>query len=545
MCARKEGMNEYLPERLGGLRRRVVRISDPAGLRPGKPGAAEDMRNLSPRRSPAMATRLPRGVFLSPVGAGTPHGIAYFDGRLYMARGTRLYCVDDEAAIHDLGEVSDTDKVFFVFGDRLYLFPDKLYAGRGGATLRPLELDTGVIQKVEFSGSAATLPEGMSWKSLGFAVGDGLRVVNADEAEPAPEGDYRLSALHGRVATVTGGFPAVYRSDARFLRVIPDLTRACVCGDRVYGVCGQEVYVSAAGSATDFYSRGGGDGRGPAVLRADSEGDFTACASFAGYVICFKADRICKLMGIRADSFTLQDTAAVGIHARLANTLCEAGGALWYCSDGGVYRYRGQQPERISPSGGSLLRGGYGGTDGHGYYLAAETQDGVWRQYLYDPEAGRWYAEDDIRPTGMICRDGFLWIQDQDGYVWLTACDGRTAALSLDEGSVKGPVEAFVTLSPDYELMPDGCRPTGILLRATAEAGAEMEVLAEYADGRAGKDADGTAPVVLGRFKGCMTDRLLRIPLTPRLCDGMRLQIRMTGAWVIHEIWRQYEEARQ
>ena len=72
-----------------------------------------------------------------------------------------------------------------------------------------------------------------------------------------------------------------------------------------------------------------------------------------------------------------------------------------------------------------------------------------------------------------------------------------------------------------------------------------MEVLADYADGRAGKDADGTAPVVLGRFAGRMTDRLLRIPLFPRLCDGMRLQLRMKGGWVIHEIMRQYEAARQ
>ena len=546
MGARKEGMNDYLPERLAAtLRRQVVRTAEPGGVRVGQTGAIAQMVNLSPRCTAALATRLPRGVFMAPYGSGTPHGMAFFDGRLYFARGDRLYCTADGVTVHDLGAVSNTDKVFFVFGDRLYLFPDKLYAERGGAMPRSAELDTGVIEKVEFSGSTATLPEGMSWKSLGFAEGDGLRVVNADDAEPAPAGDYRLTALHGRVATVVGAFPAVYCSNARFLRTVPNLERVCVCGDRVYGICGREVYISAAGSAMDFYSRGDGDGRGPAILRADTEGNFTACASFMGYVVCFKADRICKLMGTRSDSFGLQDTAAVGIPTHLADTLCEVGGALWYCADGGVYRYRGQQPERIAPSGGRQLMGGCGGTDGHSYYLATETLDGVWQQYLYEPDGGRWYAEDDIRSVGMICRDGFLWILDEDGYVWQTASDGRMAATSFDERSVTGPVAASVTLLPDYGYMPDGCRPTGIFIRATAEAGATMEVLADYADGRAGKDADGTAPVVLGRFAGRMTDRLLRIPLSPRLCDGMRLQLRMKGGWVIHEIMRQYEAARQ
>ena len=544
MGKRKEPVSDGLPERLGAaLHRKVVRTADLGGFRGGDEGIVRHMTNLSPRCAPGLATRLPRGVFTTPVGSGKPHGMAYFDGRLYFARGNRLYCTADGVAISDLGDVSDTDKIFFVFGDRLYLFPDKLYAERGGGMPRALELDTGVIEQVEFQGSDATLPEGMSWRTLGFSEGDGLRVVNADDAEPAPAGDYRITALHGRVATVEGEFPSIYCSDARFLRTVPSFQRVCVCGDRVYGICGREVYISAAGSATDFYSNSGRDGRGPAVLRADTEGDFTACASFLGCVICFKANRICKLMGSRSDSFVLQDTAAVGVPAYLANTLCEIGGALWYCSDSGVYRYGGQQPERVAPAGGRHLIGGCGGSDGHSYYLTTETLDGVWQQYLYDPEERCWYAEDDLHPAAMLCRDGFLWIQDGEGYVWLTASDGRMAVTSFDERSVRGPVVSSVTLRPDYGLLPEGCRPTGIFIRATAESGAELEVLADYADGRVGMDADGRGGVSVGYFKGPMTDRLLRIPLTPRLCDGMGLRLHMKGEWVIHEILRQYEES--
>lgn len=542
MAAYKQIMSDYLPERLpASLRRERERITEFPGAREGRAGIVTAMTNLSPRCAPALATRLPRGVFASPVGSGTPHGLAFFDGRLFFARGTRLYATANGVSVSDVGAVSDTDKRFFVMGDRLYVLPDKAYVDKGGTALCPVELDTGVLEKVEFTGSKAILPEGVSWTGLGFAVGDGLRVVNADDAEPAPEGDYRIAELHGREATVVGEFPAPYTSNARFQRKFPDLERVCVSGNRVFGIAGRDVYVSAAGSALDFYSRQDRDGQGPAVLRADTEGDFTACAAWQGYVVCFKADRICKLVGSRSDSFGLQDTAAVGIPARLADTLCEVDGALCYCADGGVYRYRGQQPARMASAGDRTLTRGYGGTDGARYYLAVETRDGVWRQYVYDPEDGCRYDEDDLKPAGMMSREGFLWIQGRDGYVWMTASDGRMAETASDERSVKGAVRSSVTLAPDYDVLPDGCRPTEVLIRATADAGATLEVRADYADGGAGKDADGTAEVVLGSFTGRMQDRLLRIPLTPRRCDGMRLRLVMTGGWVIREIIREYE----
>lgn len=543
MAGYQQAMSDALPERLpSALRRERVRITEFPGVREGRTGILSGMTNLSPRCAPELATRLPRGLFASPVGSGKPHGMVFFDGRLFFARGARLYCTVNGRDVTDMGAVSDTDKQFFVFGDRLFVLPDKMFADKGGTVLHAAELDTGVIEKVEFSGSKAILPAGMSWTALGFGSGDGLRVVNADEAEPAPEGNYRIAELHGREATVVGSFPAPYTSNARFQRKLPDLKRVCVSGNRVFGIVGRDLYVSAAGSALDFYSRQDRDGQGPAILPSDTEGDFTACAAWQGYVICFKADRICKLVGSRSDSFGWQDSAAVGIPDRLADTLCEVDGALCYCAAGGVYRYRGQQPVRIASAGERTLTDGHGGTDGARYYLALETRDGLWRQCVYHPEDGMRYDEDDLCPADMLCRDGFLWIQDGDGYIWMTSSDGRMGETSVDERTAKGAVRASVTLAPDYTYFPDGCRPTAVMLRATADAGATLEVWGDYADGRVGKDADGTAEVILGSFTGRMQDRWLRIPLKPERCDGMHLRLIMTGGWVIHEIIREYEQ---
>ena len=530
------------------LRREVVTVS---AFRGGKSLAEADRGyNLSPRQAPALASRRPRGVLMTAVGSGTPHGMAVFDGNLFFVRGTTLYCMDPEAVLA-VGTVSDTHKRFFVFGDRLYLFPDKLYVAAGETALHPMELDTGILDKSTFRGDTVTLPAGYAWSSLGFAAGDCLRVVNADNDIPAPEGNYRITRVNGRVATLLGSFPTTYESKARFRRVVPDLERVCVNGDRVYGFAGKDIYVSAAGSALDFYSRGASDGSDPATLHLGSEGDVTACVAWQGYVVFFKADRICKLLGTRADSFTLQDRPAVGITARLADTLCEVGGDLYYLAEGGVYRYGGQEPVCISAAGDAGVRGGVGGTDGMAYYLAVKRVGNVWRQYVYLPERGEWFAEDDLEPAFMILRDGFLCIQGADGYLWQTSSDGRETYCAYDERRLSGAVSASAVLLPDYGLQPDGGRLLRVAIRATARAGnhdegePSLEVFADYADGSASLDADGSREVSLGRFTGAMSDRLLRIPVPPRLCDGVRLRLAMKGDWTVHAVMREYERGGQ
>ena len=56
---------------------------------------------------------------------------------------------------------------------------------------------------------------------------------------------------------------------------------------------------------------------------------------------------------------------------------------------------------------------------------------------------------------------------------------------------------------------------------------------------------EDTEEVLLGEFDGGMTDRLLRVPLLPRPCDGSVLRLEMAGDWVIHAVMRTYERRGQ
>ena len=311
----------------------------------------------------------------------------------------------------------------------------------------------------------------------------------------------------------------------------------------MYGIVGKKIYVSAAGSATDFYSGPTGDGSHATVLSGDADGAFTALSSWQGYVVFFKDDHICKLLGSRADSFTLQDRRGVGVPAALAYTLCEVGDALYYAAAGGVWRYRGQEPERVCSFGGETAQGGCGGTDGRAYYLSISTDRGD-GTFLYLPEEERWYPEDDISIGTMLCHDGLLWMQESSGVIWTTSSDGRLRKGGVSEGNFIGPVNASMTLVADRSDEPALICPTGLWVRATGKSGS-LRVHATYADGTASRDATPEGEVLLGEFSAPMTDRLLTLTPVAGLWDSVTVRVETVGDWVIHDVIRRYDAVQE
>lgn len=531
--------DDYLPQRLSrSTRREVERITSFGGF--STPFGDGDLiakgENLSPHRAPCLASRPPRGLFHRGQGLGKPNGMVWFDGCLVFVRGTELYSTADGLNLHLLGTVSDTPKSFAVFDGRLYIYPDKLRMTEGLGMPTPLELDTGAVEQVVIQGNTVTLPQGMSWERLGFEAGDCLRIINEDDVTPAPSGYFHIIKLWGQVATLAVYFDTTYTSTVRFCREVPALESVCICGDRVYGIRGREVYVSAAGSATDFFSYSDGEGTHPVILKSGSEGDFTALMPWQGYVVFFKEDRICKLLGSRSDSLVLHDNGGVGIPGSMAGSLCEVNGALYYASHGGVYRYRGQEAERVSAWDGRTVTAACGGSDGEAYYLSVTAGKGT-QMSLYLPAKGEWYPEDGLAAAHMARKDGFIFFQDGEGRIWKTSSDGRDPVCPFDERVVTGAVTASATFPPDHFGEPEGYRLTEVCIRATGESGGVLRVWIRY-----GEEPE---EVLLGEYRGSMEDRLLKIPVHPRPCDSSILRLEMTGGWIIHAVTREHERLGQ
>ena len=482
--------------------------------------------NLSHRRAPGVAVRKGRGIAGKMIGRGNANGMVWFDGRLIYARGTGLYATEDGSLHVSLGVVTDTKKLFLHLNDRLYIYPDKLYLDKGGVLPGSLELDTGVVKSCLFDGKNLTLSEGATWSARGFAVGDCVKVVNADDDTPAPEGYYRIAALMGRRATMTRSFPANYESDARFLRTVPALEAGCVKDGRVFGSVGDRIHISAYGSGTDFYSPDTGSGEDPAIIPTGTEGDLTACMPWQGYVIFFKSDRILRLLGSRPDSFSLSDGGNVGIPKELADSLCEVDGSLYFLSDGGLYRYRGQEATRVVSFGEINCTHGMGGTDGVCYYVSV-TQGNEKTLWIYSPERNSWYAEDDPDVKAFCQRGGLIWMQCGDGLLRVASSEGRDTGTALREEMASGLITGELVTAPMRPDFPEACRPVEAVIRASCAVGGELTVYAAY---------DGGEETVVGSFSGGMQERVLRIPLPIASVDSVVLRLSMEGEWVIHAI---------
>ncbi len=539
-------------------------------LNRSKPWGITAMKNLSPRRAPYLSTRRPRELLAPSRGSGTPHGVAVLEGDLYFVQGTTLYRIADalgrvqDITVETVGTLSDGDKQMTVFNGRLLILPDKQYVDAADGILRPMELDLGVLEDIEFSDNQIILPRGVSWVSQGFHAGDSVYVQMADAVIPAPEGYYRIKETHGREAVVTASFSTPLTTNARILRHVPDMDAMAVCGNRLMGFKGKDIYICAEGESLGWQGKQS-DGRGPAGLHTATDGDITACAQWQGYMIFFKSSRICRVLGSRTDSFVLTEMAAPGIPSGLAHTLCEVEGDLYYHGDSGVYRYSSvtERPVRVGCFEGNTPISGRGGSDGQAYYLdtVARADDGteLRERRLFIPTTGDWYREDAVEVADTVGIGGYLCTQDTFGRLWLCRSDGRMAGCAYHEGMLFGSLQATVTFGADYAHEPDGYRPIHLYLRATSEEDdAELRVYLSPADGREGRDAvmpltmedAGAAEecdnvMEVACFSGRMQDRLLRIPLSGLHCDHMILALDMRGAWELGALITEYEVLRR
>ena len=537
-----EVLPEQLPEVLSAAPRVRRIIRHLAGYAPaGADAGLAEMKNLSPRKAPALAVRRPREVCIEAVGEGKPHGMTMMNGQIYFVRGTTLYGPGSDGQPVAIGTVSDTDKVMIAFGGELLIFPDKVYLDRDTGTLKPMEIQTASCSGCQFAKNTIVLSTSYTWEGLGFRAGDCVSCYNANGSDDTPAGHYRLISISGRTATINASFDVNMSRTMLFARHIPDFSDLCVSGERLYGTVGGEVYVSAVGSAFDWLSPDTDD-KGPCHLIAAGEGDFTACLPWQGYVIFFKKDGICKLVGNRSKNYVLTEIPAPGIPEGMNKTLCEVGGALYYYGTAGVYRYTGGYPETIGrPWGGANLFGvpearyvsGVGGTDGMAYYVSLKTAEGTGRLFLYDPAAARFYAEDNLCPVATLTTPGFLIMQTSDGRILLTASDGRRAGMAAAELELVGASAQLIAMRPD-----DGgyWRPLAVTIRATAPEKATLTLKAAFSDGSIGLDATPDRAVTLGQVSGAMVDRRLVFPMVVAPCDGVVLFLEMSGEWEIGEI---------
>lgn len=176
-------------------------------------------------------------------------------------------------------------------------------------------------------------------------------------------------------------------------KAMPDITRACVVNNRVFGIDsgGELVYASKLGDYTNWNVFEG--------LSTDSwyaqvgtEGAFTGIAALNTGIVLFKRNYLHEVFGSTPQNFTIPKQIGVGcIDAR---SVCEAGGSLFFLSRDGFYLYNGGTPSRISDKLNKTYTEAISGCDGKKVYVYATAADGAQEQLVYDLERRNWYRQD-------------------------------------------------------------------------------------------------------------------------------------------------------
>lgn len=233
-------------------------------------------------------------------------------------------------------------------------------------------------------------------------------------------------------------------------KAMPDIVRACVCNNRVFGIDGggELVYASKLGDFTNW-NVFEGLSTDSWYAQVGSEGKFTGIAALNTGVVLFKQNYMHEVFGSSPQNFTIPKQIGVGcIDGR---SVCEANGYLFFLSRDGFYLYNGGTPSRISDKLNETYTEAVSGCDGRRIYTTAKRADGEWETLVYDMARQSWYRQSTQDGTAAflaynghfyIAADGGMY--DVNGQDYCSEWYAVTKEFTHDTFERKSPINIYI-----------------------------------------------------------------------------------------------------
>ena len=392
--------------------------------------------------------------------------------------------------------------------------------------------------------AAAGLCEDLDGEKVLYDAGEDWLMVRITPGGEHFYGRILQTGTEASWSSLDGKSNLSYSSDKplRCTRRVPDLDYLTECDNRVWGCSGSEnvIYACKLGDPTNWFSYRNTAADSYAVT-VGSDGDFTGAATCMGYVLFFKENSLHKLCGTKPSDFQLSSLRCRGVAKHAAGSLCVINETLYYLSPEGVMAWDGSLPVKVSgtldPSGlTGAQRAAAGWLDGR-YYLYLKREEEGSRLLVYDTERGLWH-EEDPGGTGELemlssGRQLYLW----DGAALWAAGPAREedAVLAGDGGEAEAKIpfrletgEMGLDDSEDKYL-------AHLVLRLEAQPGTELAVWAS---------CDGGPWEKLAQAAARTEPKKLRIPLTPRRHDTLRLRLTGAGQMTLRSMSRTFAPAK-
>ena len=316
------------------------------------------------------------------------------------------------------------------------------------------------LQKCAGISAFAALPEGVRAEKL-YASGETLFAWCDDKKIYVSEGGAFLAcesafaaapafceAFDGSAAAPLfsdGEKTYVFLSGAAYAANVPPFTAACYAYERLWIFGGGKLKFSAPLAYDDFSVRKDGGGE---IEAPDGAGGVLALVPFENRIMLFR-ERGVQILDVRGEptDFCLRDAAFFSEHV-LKDTIACGGGNVWFCTDAGVYRGKGESFSRLQAPEGISARGICGAYAEGCYQLSARSAAGETYLLRFKENTEVFRAEiSDVCGYGNVCaflRDGQACEWSADGAplvsVWESgACDlGEARNKVLERVIVRG-----------------------------------------------------------------------------------------------------------
>lgn len=492
-----------------------------------------EMKNMTTDNYPALSVREGRRYLLNGSANEQPYTVN-FAGAPILSRGNAVYRlreVDDALCEAEMifSGVNGARRMAGV-KNGVMILPDYIYYDLDTDTYTNMIANTGIMRTATVGTSTVKI-DGLNLYDIGFRPGDGIKITSVGNLQsPLISGDYVLKSVIDDTFLIDGEFAVSGTFSIYVERYIPELQHLCAVGERIFGCVGNKIYACEEGNPFNWVGCRG-KSSDPICIEGGSQGDFTAIALWQGYPIFFKRDRIAKLLGNGASSYTLSETPAPGVPTGSSLSVASVSGMLYYHGAGGIYRYSGSYPQCIS----HYLSGranGYssavGGSDGRKYYVSLKKSDEDAIFCVYDPDCEAWCIEDDNNIISMSGSAGVLYMLTKGGTV-LAVGDTRAG---IDESYVKGLTSGYVGFGYDDCGVSDPKRLLRVYLNAYIPEYGSLSLYTEY---------DGEADLHLEKkVEGNGKEEHIQIDIAPNRCHAFRIRIDTVGKCIIRSVTREY-----
>lgn len=302
-------------------------------------------------------------------------------------------------------------------------------------------------------------------------------------------------------------------------RQMPEMDFVTECGNRLwgchYGVSGgntvNEIYCSALGDFKNW-RRYLGLSTDSWAATVGTDGRFTGAATHRGCPVFFKENCLHRVIPSSVGAHQIQTLTCPGIEQGSARSAAVIDEVLYYKSAGGIYRYDGSLPEKVSQALGDIrYRNAAAGNLGSKYYISMENLSGEANLFVYDTEKRLWMREDETAVLSFASSGSDL---------FFITFEGALYSVNGSAGTPESEISWFAETGDIGFDRPDKKYLSRINLSLSLSEGAFLDAYIRY---------DGEPEFEhIGHIDG-EDMRSFSLPLFPRRCDRFRLRLEGTG----------------